>query len=142
MIYLFRWFNEAILRPTAIFLELLIRVPRALAGGFRAAIMEMGAPNSLASVISGFIVAGMLLGLLWLAVKAVRKFRMKSPSPKVLLAGTVLFWIGCTIGLYFLGLSFYVLAQPDMPGKVLYYLIGTAVFYPALGRLCRYILGR
>lgn len=142
MIYLFRWFNEAVLGPTAIFLDLLIRVPRALAGGLRAAIMQMGAPNSLASVISGFIVAGLLLGLLWLAVKAVRKFRVKSPSQKVLLAGTALFWMGCVIGIYFSGLSFYALAQPDMSGELLYFLIGTAVFYPALGRLCRYILGR
>jgi hypothetical protein len=58
------------------------------------------------------------------------------------MVGTVTFWVGCAIGVYFLCLTFYVLGQSDIPGKVLYFFAGTAAFYPALGRLIRFILGR
>jgi hypothetical protein len=142
VIYLFQLFNEAVLRPTAVILDLFIRVPLALYSGFRAAIGAMGASNVLASVIAGFIVSGILVGLVWLAAMAIQKVRMKNPSQRTLTIGTVIFWIGCAIGVYFLGLMFYAAGQPDMPGKLLYFMGGTAVFYPALGRLIRYILGR
>jgi hypothetical protein len=140
--YLFQLFNEAVLRPTSVILDLLIRLPRALYGGFRGAIIAMGAADATASVIAGFIVAGILLGLIWLIATSIRKFRMKSPGRKTLLIGTVVFWIGCVIGVYFLGLTFYVLGLPNMSSKTLYFVAGPAVFYPALGWLIRYVLGR
>lgn len=142
VIDLFQLFNEAVLRPTAVVLDLLVRVPRALFGGFRAAIIALGAADTIASIAAGFIVTGILIGLFWFLATSIRKLRIISPSRTTLLIGTASLWIGCTIGVYFLGLTFYVLGQPDVPGKLLYFVAGTAVFYPALGVLVRYVLGR
>jgi hypothetical protein len=142
MPYLFQLINEAILGPTAIILDLLIRIPRALYGGFRAAIIAMGTGDSIASVIAGFIVVGIVLGLFWLITILVKKIRVKSPSHTTLRIGAIAFGAGCAIGLYFLGLTFYVIGQSNVSGKLLYFVAGTAAFYPALGRLIRYVLGR
>jgi hypothetical protein len=79
VIYLFQLFNEAILRPTAVILDLLIRVPLGLYGGFRAAILAMGAANALASVIAGLIVTGILVGTFWLFATLIHKFWIKKP---------------------------------------------------------------
>jgi hypothetical protein len=142
MLYLLRWFNEAILRPTAVVLDVAVRTVRGLYFGFRAAAVEAGAGLPLASIISGFIVIGLLLGLLWIIARAARKFRMKSPSPASIRLGTVLFWLGCAIGIYFLGLTFYILALPYPPLGLVGFSAGTAVLYPAAGRGIRYLLGR
>ena len=142
MIYLFRLFNEAILRPTAVILDLLIRIPRALFGGFRAALIAMGAPDALASVLAGFIVSAIIVGLVWGATRLVQKIRLRNPSERSLMIGRVIFWVGCAIGVYFLALTFYALGQPDVSGNVIYLIGGAAVLYPALGWLVRYVLGR
>lgn len=142
MIALLQWFNEAVLRPTAVVLDVAVRSVRALYFGFRAAIVAMGADLSVASIISGFIVTGLLLGLLWVSALAVRKFRVKSPTSNAILVGTVLFWLGCAIGVYFLGVTFYALSQPNLPLEVIGYLAGTTILYPIAGRLIRYVLGR
>jgi hypothetical protein len=135
-------FPDGLLGPTSVILDLLIRLPRALYGGFRGAIIAMGAADATASIIPGFIVAEILPGLFWFLATSIRKFRMKSPGRKTLLIGTVAFWIGCVFGVYFLGQTFYVLGLPNMSDKTLYFVAGTAVFYPALGWLVRYVLGR
>lgn len=143
MIALLQWFNEAVLRPTAVVLNFAQRLVRALYFGFRAAAVEAGVNFSLSSIISGFIVAGLLLALLWISTMAVRKFRMKSPGPIAIHVGTALFWLGCAIGIYFLGVTFYVLAQsPNPPLELVGFLVGTVVLYPAVGLLIRYVLGR
>src|SRR6266699_4761298 len=107
MLYLLQWFNEAILRPTAVVLDIAVRTPRALYFGFRAVAVEAGARLPLASMVSGFIVIGLLIGLLWIIASAARKFRMKNPSTAAIRVGAVLFWLGCFIGIYFIGLTFY-----------------------------------
>lgn len=110
--------------------------------GFRAAAVEAGAGLTLASIISGFIVTGLLLGLLWIIARAARKFRMKTPHPASIRAGAILFWLGCVIGIYFMGLTFYILALPNHPLDAVGFSAGTAVLYPAAGRAIRYLLGR
>ena len=142
MIYIFQLFNELILRPTAIVLDLILRVPLGLDAGFRAAIIEMGVSNAIASVIAGFIVVGIVLGLIWLGSIGVRKSRLKNAGQTLLWVGTIAFWIGSAIGLYFLAIGFYMLSLPDASGRLLYFVFGTALFYPAIGRLVQYLLGR
>jgi hypothetical protein len=142
VIALLQWFNEAVMRPTAVVLDIAVRSVRALYFGFRAGAVEAGADVSLAFIISGFIVIGLLLGLLRISALAARKFRMKNPGPNTIFAGSVLFWLGCAVGIYFLGVTFYALAQPNLPLEIVGYLVGTAALYPAVGRVIRYVLGR
>ena len=99
MIYVFQLFNEIILRPTAIVLDLILRVPLGLDSGFRAALFEIGMSNAIASVIAGFVVVGVVLGLIWVGSIVVRKIRLKNAGKRLLLAGTIVFWIGSAIGL-------------------------------------------
>lgn len=142
MIALLQWFNEAVLRPTAVLLDFAVRSVRALFFGFRAAAVEAGVNFSLSSIISGFIVTGLLLALLWISAQAGRRFRLKNPGPVAIWAGAVLFWLGCAIGIYFFGVTFYVLAQPNPSLEIVGFLVGTVVLYPAAGRGIRYVLGR
>jgi hypothetical protein len=142
VITLLQWFNETVLRPPAVIVDVAIRSVRALYFGFRAGAVEAGADLSVASIISGFIVGGLLFALLWISALALRKFRIKTPGSAAILAGTVLFLIGCVLGMYFLGVTFYVLAQPDPPLSVLVLLVEAAILYPASGRIFRYVLGR
>jgi hypothetical protein len=100
MIALLQWFNEAFLSPAAVVLDVAMRLVRALYFGFRAVGVEAGAGFTLSSILSGFIVTGLLLGLFWISALAVRKFRVKNPGPVVIWAGTILFWLGCAIGVY------------------------------------------
>jgi hypothetical protein len=139
--YIFAQFNEGILRPTAVILDLIIRLPRALFGGFHAALIATGASDSVASIVAGFIVAAILVGLIWGAARLIQKIRLKSPSPPALMIGRIAFWAGCAIGIYFLGLTFDVLGQPTVSANVIYFVGGTAAFYPALGWIARYALG-
>jgi hypothetical protein len=143
MIALLQWFNEAILMPTAVVLNIAARLVRAFYFGFRAGAVEAGASLTLSSIISGFIVTGLLLALLWIGTRVVRRYRMKNPGPVAIRIGTVAFWLGCAIGIYFLGVTFYLLAQSsNPPSELLGFLVGTILLYPALGRLIRYVLGR
>ena len=142
MIILLQWFNEAVLRPTAVVLDLALRSVRGLYFGLRAGAVEVGADISLSSIISGFIVVALLLDLLWISALVISSFRIKSPGPVAIWAGAVLFWLGCAIGIDFLGLTFYVLMQPKPRWEILGYLVGTAVVYPAAGRGIQYVLGR
>jgi hypothetical protein len=59
MIALLQWFNEAILMPTAVELNVAARLVRAFYFGFRAGAVEAGASLTLSSIISGFIVTGL-----------------------------------------------------------------------------------
>lgn len=142
MIALLQWISEAMLRPTVVVLDVAVRSVRALYDGFDAVAVELGVDPSISSIISGYIVAGLLVALLWISTVIIRKFRIKNPGPNAILAGTVLFWLGCAIATYFLGVTFYVLAQSDVPLVIIGYLVGTVILYPAAGRLIRYVLGR
>jgi hypothetical protein len=142
VILLFQLLGEAILRETAAAIDFAIRLPRGLYSGLRWGMASVGLSNSIASIISGYIVTGMLLGLLWLAANTIHKYRIKNPGKIAILAGNLSFWIGTAIGVYFLGLIFYSLPRPTLSDRELYSLAGTTVFYPALGRLIRYLLGR
>jgi hypothetical protein len=118
------------------------RLVRALYFGFRAGAVEAGASFTLSSIISGFIVTLLLLVLLWIGALVGRKLRMKNPGPGALRAGTVIFWLGCAIGIYFLGVTFYLLAQSPGPSlELIGFLVGTVILYPAVGRGIRYLLG-
>jgi hypothetical protein len=140
-IALLQWFNEAVLRPTAVVLDVSVRTPRALYFGFRAAAVELGANPALASIISGFIVTGLILSLLWTIVRIARRLRNKSPGPASIRAGAILSWLGLAMGIYFLGVTFYIIAFPSIPFEVVGFSVGTAIFYPAAGRGIRYLLG-
>jgi hypothetical protein len=142
VILLFQLLSEAILKETAIVIDSAIRLPRALYSGLRWGMALVGASNSVASVISGYIVTGILLGLLWLAANAIHKYRIRNPGQIAIPAGNVSFWIGAAMGVYFLELTFYSLPRPNLSDRELYLLAGTTIFYPALGRLIRYGLGR
>jgi hypothetical protein len=50
MIFLLQWFNEAILGPTAVVLDLAMRSLRALFFGFRAVAVEMGAESPIGTM--------------------------------------------------------------------------------------------
>lgn len=110
--------------------------------GFRAASVEAGSNTGSASVISGFIVAGLLLGLLVWVAKAAHKSHAKARSPRAIQIGTVVFWFGCALGVYLFGMTFWLLGQPDMSWILVAPVAWAAVMYPALGRLVRYTLGR
>jgi hypothetical protein len=142
VIFLFQLISEAILRETAVVIDFAVRLPRSVYSGLRWGIASVGLSNSIASVISGYIVTGMLLGLLWLAANTIHKYRRNSAGKIAILAGNIAFWIGVGMGVYFLGLIFYSLPRPNFSDRELYLLAGTTVLYPALGRLIQYLLGR
>lgn len=142
MIAIFQSFNETTLRPAAVAFDIAARTVRALYFGFRAGVAQTGISVPASSVISGFIVSGLLFTLLWLGAVAIRRLRLKSPSAASLWVGTILFWIGCAAGIYFLGIAFYILAIPDVPLSAFGVIAGTAISSVAIGRLARYTLGR
>lgn len=95
-------FNEATLRPAAVLLDvLLLRLPRALYFGFRAAVVEAtGASAELASIVSGFLAAAVLLLLFLICRTVARRLRLKNHGFIAARAGAVLFWFGVAIGIY------------------------------------------
>jgi hypothetical protein len=143
-IYLLQLFNEAVLRSTAIVLDVaVVRLPRALYFGFRAGAVEAGLDFTLASIISGFAVAGLVLVLLWLCRTLVRRIRIKNPGPLEMRLGNILFAVGCLMGIYFFGVLLFVVAQPiELSGRDLGFIAGTAFLWPAIGWLVGYLLGR
>jgi hypothetical protein len=141
VLILFQMLGELVSRETAFILDFAVRLPRGLYGGLRWGLASAGASTSIASVTSGYIVTGLFLGLVWLVASAIRKYRIRSPGPIGLLAGKILFWLGIAMGAYFLGLAFAELPRRTLSDQDLYLLAGTAVFYPALGGVVRYLLG-
>jgi hypothetical protein len=143
LIYLLQLFNAAVLRPTAVVLDVALRLPRALYFGFRAGAVEAGLDLVPASIMSGFAVAALLLALLWICRALARHTRIRNPGPIVTRLGNILFWLGCVVGVYFFGMFFFVLAQPgDRPAQLLGFIVGTAILWPAIGWLVGYLLGR
>jgi len=135
------WLNEAGLRTMAVVLGLALRLVRGVFFGFRDDAVGTDGDMPLSSIISGLIVAAVLLALLWTGARELRGFRMNSPGAVAVWAGAVLLWLGCAIGLYFWGLTFHVLALPDRPSKIVGCLVGTAGLHPAAGRGIRFMLG-
>ena len=142
LIVLFQSLSEALLRLATVVLDLAIRLPRGLYSGLRWGMDLVGASNSVASVISGYVVTGLLLALLWLIANTIRQFRIKNRGQTAIFVGNLSFWIGAAIGIYFLGLIFHTLPRQTLSDRELYLLAGTAVLYPALGCLIQYVLGR
>jgi hypothetical protein len=144
LIYLLQLFNEAVLRSTAAVLDVaILRLPRALYFGFRAGAVEAGLDFTLASIISGFAVAGLVLALLWLCRVLVRRTRIKNPGPLALWLGNILFAVGCLMGVYFFGVFLFIIAQaPELSARDLGFIAGTSILWPAIGWLVGHLLGR
>ena len=143
----FEWFNEAVLRPTAVVFAFGMQVARALYYGLRAGAAAAGADPLFSSVIAGLILTAVLAGLIWLVVWIARKFRVKEPGLFAIWTGTILFWLGYAMGFYFFGLAVYLYMATQLDGspsgsRLVGFLTGTAILYPALGRGIRYMLGR
>ncbi len=111
LIYLLQLFNEAVLRPTAVLLDVAVRLPRALYFGFRAGAVEAGLDRTPASIMAGFAVAGVVLAFLWVCRALVRRTRIRHPGPLTMRLGNILFWIGCLMGVYFFGVFLFIIAQ-------------------------------
>ena len=139
---LLQLFNQALLSATAPVLDLVARSVRALFFGLRAGAVEAGAGLPVASVISGFIVMGLIAAVLWVCARAAAKLRIKNPNHTATVIGRVAFWAGAVIGVYCAALLFYVLPQPDMPAQLYALLAGTTALYPIVGWVIRYVLGR
>jgi hypothetical protein len=144
LIYLLRLFNEAVLTSTGVVLDVaVLRLPRALYFGFRVGAVEAGLDPTLASIVSGFAVAGVVLALLWLCRALIRRTRIKDPGPLAMRLGNILFAVGCLMGVYFFGVFLFVIAQPfELSARDLGFIAGTAFLWPAIGWLVRYLLGR
>jgi hypothetical protein len=143
LIYLVQLFNEEVLRPSAVVVDVAMRTPRALYFGFRAGAAEAGLNLVPASIFSGFAVAVLMLALLWIFRALARRARIKNPGPIATWLGNILFWFGCAVGVYFFGMLFFVLALPDnRPSQLLWFVGGTAILWPAGGWLAGYLLGR
>jgi hypothetical protein len=138
---LFQLFNEFVLRRTAVIFDLLSRGPRALYGGFKAAIAAMGAPDIVASAIGLIIASGVILGLIWMLAKLPNSIRVNNPSVMVVRIGTTIFLFCCLVGVYFFIMTLYLLIL-GAPSEALLLLFGTAIFFPVVGRSIRYLLGR
>lgn len=142
LVYLLQMFNEAVLRPSAVVVDVAIRLPRALYFGIRAGAVEAGLDYVVASIISGFAVAALMLALVWICRALARRVRIETPGPLVRRFGNILFWFGCAVGIYFFGTFFFVLAQPGDQSRVLEFIGGTALLWPSIGWLAGYLLGR
>ena len=142
LLYVWRYFNEVTMRSAVIVLDIAVRLPRALYAGFRAVVVGLGAPLPVASVISGLIVGGLLLALLWFTAFVVRRVRIKNPSAAALWAGRVIFWLGVAVGIYFVGLALYITGLPNAPSEAVNVSVAAAILYPLVGRGIRYVLGR
>ena len=87
------------LAKAAVVLDVLVlRLPRALYFGFRAAVLEAtDASAELVSIISGFLAATVFL-LLFLACKGIaHRLRLKNPGSIAGRSGAALFWLGIAI---------------------------------------------
>jgi hypothetical protein len=144
LIYLLQLFNEAIMRPTAVVLDVaFVRLPRALYFGFRAGAVEAGLDITLASIMSGFVVFGFVLALLWGCRALVRRTRIKNPGPLAMRLGNISFAVGCLMGVYFFGVFLFIIAQPiELSVRMLGFIAGTAILWPAIGWLVGHLLGR
>jgi hypothetical protein len=98
------------------------------------------------SLSSGLIAGLLCAGLLNLLVWAARKYRVKKPSPHLILAGNISFGLGCAVALYCLGLSIHHVTQVT-PGSAIVNLkemggvLLTGTFYLMIGLGVRYVLG-
>jgi hypothetical protein len=144
LIYLLQLFNEAIIQPTAVVLDVaLVRSPRALYFGFRAGAVEAGLDPALASILSGFAVLGLVLVLLRVCRALIRRTRIKNPGPLAMRLGNISFAVGCLMGVYFFGVFLFIIAQPiELLVRMLGFIAGTAILWPAIGWLVGYLLGR
>jgi hypothetical protein len=143
LIYLLQLFNEAVLRPTAVVLDVAVRLPRALYFGFRAGAVNTGLDRTPASILAGFAVVGVVLAILWMCRAVARRIQIRNPGPLALRLGNVVFWIGCLMGVYFFGVFLFIIAQPiELPARDLGFIAGTAIVWPVLGWLVGHLLGR
>jgi hypothetical protein len=100
------------------------------------------------SIIRGVFVGVILAGLAWLIARGAQRFRVKSPGPMAAWAGRIVYWIGCALGLYSLGLAIYATIYAVKTDKGLVaiqaisLLISIAISYWGIGRVIRYMLGR
>ena len=84
--------------------------------------------------MSGFVVLGFVLALLWGCRALVRRTRIKNPGPLAMRLGNILFAIGCLMGVYFFGVLLFVAAQPiELSARALGFIAGTAILWPATG---------
>jgi hypothetical protein len=116
-----------------------------LYGVYRGLQTDSLASSSIAGGITGVLSAG----IIWLIMWCARKFRVKTPGPIVVRVGTALYWIGCALGVYFLGLAVYLTAEAARTSdysrvalSVIGYTIWTAFLCWFIGRGIRYMLGR
>jgi hypothetical protein len=141
--YILQLFNEAVLRPTAVVIDVALRLPRALYFGFRAGAVEAGLDLALASILSGFAVAVLVLALAGLCRALARRARIRDPGPIAIQLGNVSLWIGRLMGVYFFGVFLFVIAQPpELSSRALGFIAGAAVLWPAIGWFIGYLLGR
>jgi hypothetical protein len=143
LVDLFQTFNELTLKPAAVVLDVIIfKLPRALYFGFRAGLVEAGLNFRTAGILSFCLVSIVLFLVVWLSRSLLRYFRAREPSLIAIRTGAALFWIGCGVGLYYVCLLVYFHADPSAPWAIIGWFGGAALFYPALGRICQYALGR
>ena len=141
----FQQFNEIILRPSAIILDIAVRTVRALFAGGQAALAELTKADILFLLIGVIVIASILLALAALLRWVIHALRVKEPGPFAVWVGSTLFWLGCVIGAYFLGLTVYAASFFDGSAGAqgaLGFMVGTAVLWPAIGWGFRYMLGR
>jgi len=98
----------------------------------------------LVSIIAGVLIGTLFAGFLRLIGFRARRIRVNNPKPWMRWTGSFIYWIGCALGVYLLGLTLYMASQYDgTPSSVsaTSLILGAAVFWWAMGWVIRYLLG-
>jgi hypothetical protein len=93
-------------------------------------------------VISGLLVGAIILGLLAALRWILRQIRACKSKPRCASRCHDVFWLGIAIGVYLLGLIFYVQSLGEPPSVLLTLMAGSAALYAAVGWGAGYALGR
>jgi hypothetical protein len=106
---------QIILRPATVVLDLTIRVPMALNEGLRAAAPVIGVSITTASVATGLIASGALVGLFWLFAKPLRPIHIKTRDSNAI-SDVIFVNVGILAG-FFGGIYFFWLIFSLMPAR-------------------------
>lgn len=127
---------EVVRAAQANYLALLITLLSVAYGIYHGALLN----SPLSGLIAGILCAGILI----LLISAARKYRVKNPTPLLIWIGKIAHWLGWALALYVTWLILYRAAHLGFVGGMRAFgnLLPSVVFYLALGRGIRYMLGR